>query len=292
MEILPKDTEISPYSKIAFQGVEGAYSHLACRHCYPDLTPIAYPTFEEAMESVEREESKYAMIPIENSTAGRVEEIYRLIPKMSLSIVAEHFERVNHCLIGLPDAKLENIKYVSSHPQALAQCNENISKLNLVSNKKFDTAGSVKELKELNSLEYGAIASSLSAEIYKLNILEHNFQDHNSNTTRFIILSKEPLEIQEGKTYLTSLIFNLKNVPSALYKALGGFATNGINIVKIESYTPVGKFKLSQFHIDVESNPKENSFKFAIDELKFFAKDIKILGSYLKSETRDSSEIF
>jgi prephenate dehydratase len=279
---------------IAYQGVKGAYSHLACKNVYPNMKPKACPTFEDAMELVRTGEAKLAMIPIENSTAGRVEEIYRLMPKMALSIIAEHFEKINHCLIGLKDSDINKIKYVYSHPQALAQCDENIKKLNLTPIVKFDTAGAVKEIKELNDPQYSAIASSLSAEIYDLKILKSNFQSYEGNTTRFIVLARESqnIDYDSNINYITSIIFDVKNIPAALYKSLGGFATNGVNIIKIESYTPLGKLHSSQFHIDIEGHPKQQNVKLALEELRFFAEDVIILGSYEKNNIREKENLF
>ena len=278
---------------IAYQGVEGAYSHLACKNRFSDMEAKPFPTFEDALISVEKGESKLAMIPIENTTAGRVEEFYRLIPKMSLKVVGEHFEKINHCLIVNRDADFKTIKDVYSHPQALAQCHDNIISRGLKPVVNFDTAGSVKELAKSGSLESGAIASSLSAELYNLKILEENFQDHDGNTTRFIILGKESSEhsFDKNRRYLTSIIFNLKNIPSALYKSLGGFATNSINIVKIESYTPLGKLQVSQFHIDVETHTDERRFELAIDELKFFADEVKVIGCFERDSIRDENSL-
>jgi prephenate dehydratase len=241
-----------------------------------------FPTFEDALISVEKGESQYAMIPIENTTAGRVEEFYRLIPKMSLKVIGEHYQKINHCLIGNHDATVESIEKVYSHPQALAQCHDNIGEFNYKPIVNFDTAGSVKEIAESGSLTDGAIASSLSAELYSLKILKENFQDHDGNRTRFIILGREELNssFNSGQKYITSIIFNLRNIPSALYKALGGFATNGINVVKIESYTPLGKVQVSQFHIDIEAHIEEKSFELALQELQFFGDEVKVIGCY------------
>ncbi|MCD6212184.1 MAG: prephenate dehydratase, partial [Sulfurovum sp.] len=223
---------------IAYQGVEGAYSEQACKNAYGDHETIACDTFHEAMWLVEQGDADLAMIPLENSTAGRVEEIYRLIPKMALHVIGEHFEPVVHCLLALPDVKLEDLKYVASHPQALAQCHHNILALGLKAEAKLDTAGAAKELIELQDMQRAAIASKLAADIYGLQIIKENFEDKRGNTTRFFILSREKnIPIYDpSKRYITSLVFQVKNIPSALYKVLGGFATNGINLLKIESY--------------------------------------------------------
>ena len=269
---------------IAYQGVEGAYSHLACKKAFPNSITIACDSFSDAMKLVEAGTANLAMIPVENSTAGRVEEIYRLIPKLSLYIVEEHFEPVNHYLLGVKGSTKKSIKYVSSHPQALAQCHNNITKLNIKALAKFDTAGSAQEVSQKNDPLYGAIASSLAAKLYDLEILDDKFGDLSGNITRFIILSKE-IQIpkyQKDDEYITSLVFQVRDIPAALYKALGGFATNSVNLIKLESYSVPGSLQASQFHIDIDAHPDEKHLKLAIEELTFFAKEIKYLGIYKK----------
>ncbi len=267
---------------IAYQGVQGAYSEQACKNAYSSFKSIACDTFHEAMWLVEQGDAELAMIPLENSTAGRVEEIYRLIPKMALHVVAEHFEPVVHCLLALPEANLDDLQYVASHPQALAQCHNNIMALGLKAEAKLDTAGAAKELLELNDKHRAAIASKLAAEIYGLQILKENFEDKKGNTTRFFILSKEkniPV-FEPTKKYITSLVFRVKNIPSALYKVLGGFATNGINLLKIESYMGTHMLPGSQFHIDIDGHIDSTVLKLALKELAFFADEVRILGIY------------
>jgi prephenate dehydratase len=276
--------------KVAYQGVKGAYSHLACYHQFPEYETIACKSFDETMYLVEENEADIAMIPMENSTAGRVEEIYRLIPRMKLYIIDEHFEPVNHCLLALSGSKIEDIKSVSSHPQALAQCKDNIKKYNLEAIAKFDTAGSAEELIMMQDKTHSAIASSLAAEIYDLEILQEEFQDLKNNTTRFLILSKEHIipAFDETKRYITSIIFEVRNIPAALYKVLGGFATNGVNIIKIESYSGSGTLTLSQFHIDIDGHPDETNVKLALEELAYFANTVKMLGTYIPHSMRES----
>ncbi len=267
---------------IAYQGVEGAYSEQACKNAYGDHETIACDTFHEAMWLVEQGDADLAMIPLENSTAGRVEEIYRLIPKMALHVIGEHFEPVVHCLLALPDVKLEDLKYVASHPQALAQCHHNILALGLKAEAKLDTAGAAKELVELKDVRRAAIASKLAADIYGLQIIKENFEDKSGNTTRFFILSKEetvPL-YDPSKRYITSLVFQVKNIPAALYKVLGGFATNGVNLLKIESYMGTQMLPGSQFHIDLDGHIDSDVLKLALQEVAFFAEDVRILGIY------------
>ncbi len=278
-----------PKNTIAYQGYQGAYSHLACKNAYPDYEAVACESFLDAMIMVEDERAKLAMIPLENSTAGRVEEIYRLIPKMSLYVIGEHFEPVKHCLLGLPNCDIKDAKYVLSHPQALAQCQEHINDMKLKAIAKLDTAGSAKEIKEKNECAYVAIASSLAAEIYALKILKENFEDVKGNVTRFFILSKEKIipKFDSKKIYITSLIFEVRDIPAALYKALGGFATNGVNLKKLESYSP-GGMAVSQFHIDIYGHIDEKRMKLALEELAFFADKVKILGVYEKFGTKDT----
>lgn len=279
---------------IAYQGVKGAYSHLSCTNVFPESQYIACESFHKAMSQTEKGEADFAMIPVENSTAGRVEEIYRLIPKMQLHIIGEHFEPIKHCLLGLKDSKLQDIKYVSSHPQALAQCQSNITKLNLEAIAKFDTAGAAQDLKNIKDKAHGAIASSLAAQLYDLNILDDNFGDLQGNTTRFLILSKEKKEpdFNEAEKYITSLVFEVRDIPSSLYKALGGFATNGVNLVKLESYSLPGTMKATQFHIEIDGHTSERRLQLALEELQFFAKDIKQLGVYKRDEYRDTMKTF
>ncbi len=278
---------------IAYQGVEGAYSHLACKNAFPKSISIACESFEDAMKLVKNKTVDFAMIPVENSTAGRVEEIYRLIPKSSLFIVSEHFEPVNHCLLGIKGSKIKDIKYVGSHPQALAQCYRNIINLNLIAVAKFDTAGSAKEISTKNDKKYASIASKLAANLYGLEILKEHFGDLKGNVTRFIILSRENTipKYEKDKEYITSLIFHVRDIPAALYKALGGFATNSVNLLKLESYSMAGSLQVSRFHIDIEAHPKEKKLKLAIDELNYFAKEIKYLGVYKKHEGRENYKL-
>lgn len=268
--------------KIAYQGVQGAYSEQACRNAYPYYETIACDTFQEAMWMVEQGDADLAMIPLENSTAGRVEEIYRLIPKMALHVIAEHFEPIVHCLLALPDVKIEDLKFVASHPQALAQCHNHILELGLKAEAKLDTAGAAKELSESKDLESSAIASKLAAEIYGLEVLKENFEDIHGNTTRFFILSRENIvpAYDPSKDYITSLLFQVQDIPAALYKVLGGFASNGINLLKIESYMGTQMAPGSQFHIDIDGHVDSDIMRLALKEVAFFAEDVRILGVY------------
>ncbi|RLA70853.1 MAG: prephenate dehydratase [Epsilonproteobacteria bacterium] len=270
------------HKTIAYQGVQGAYSEQACRNAYATYKTIACNTFQEAMWMVERGDADLAMIPLENSTAGRVEEIYRLIPQMALHVIAEHFEPIVHCLLALPNATLEELKSVASHPQALAQCHNNILDLGLKAEAKLDTAGAAKELVTLNNREKAAIASKLAADIYGLEIIKENFEDIHGNTTRFFILSREKTvpSYEPSKKYITSLVFQVQNIPAALYKVLGGFASNGINLLKIESYMGTQILPGSQFHIDIDGHIDSYILRLALKEVAFFAEDVRILGVY------------
>jgi prephenate dehydratase len=274
--------------KVAYQGIAGAYSHLACYGYFGDnIECIGNETFEDAMEKVEEGEADFALIPIENKTAGRVDEFYGLIPEMKLQIVGEHYQKIEHCLLALKESSLEDLEYVYSHPQGLAQCRNNLQKLNIKPVAQFDTAGSAQEISKLQEKNKSAIASSLAGEIYGLQILDSTIQDRTDNCTRFIVLSKKQIvSIKVDKPYVTSIIFEVQNIPSALYKALGGFAKNEINILKIESYIPLGKLEESHFHIDVDGTPKLKALENALDELRLYVKKFKILGTYEKNMKR------
>lgn len=273
---------------IAYQGHQGAYSHLSCQRVFPNLEARACATFGAAMAMVEDGTATLAMIPVENSTAGRVEEIYRQLPHTSLHIIGEHYEPVNHCLVGLKNSSLGQIKTVGSHPQALAQCDKRLKQLNMQAVATLDTAGAALEVSQKGDYSHAAIASSLAAQLYGLDILQENFQDLQGNTTRFLILSREhniPTQVV-GQKYITSFLFTVRNIPSALYKAMGGFATNNVNLIKLESYTPDGRMVATQFHIDTEAHPKDANMLLAMDELAYFAKDIRMLGTYPASDYR------
>ncbi len=267
---------------IAFQGEPGAYSELACTHVYPDSVRIPSQTFEEAFQKVETGEVDLAMIPLENSTAGRVEEIYQQIPNTKLFAIGEHFEPISHCLMAAPGTKIEQLTHVGSHPQALAQCAGNAKKLGLQPVVMSDTAGAALQLTQQPQPEHAAIASSLAAELYGLEILQRDFQDRSGNTTRFLVFSREDQMAAyiEGERFITSLMFRVGNRPAALYKALGGFATNGINLVKLESYMPDDSFHSSQFYLDMEVHRDERRFQYALEELGFYSETVRLIGTY------------
>ena len=275
--------------KIAFQGELGAYSHLACIEAAPDHNPVACRTFESAMEQVSASECHLAMIPIENSVAGRVADIHYLLGGYDLKIYSEHFQEINHQLMVKPGASLDTIKNVRSHSMAIGQCHAAIKKYNLDVIIMADTAGSAKFISEQGTMEDSAIASTLAADTYGLDIVDTNIQDMKSNTTRFLIMSKElQQERNENLSYLTSCIFEVKSVPSALYKALGGFATNGVNLTKLESFIVDGDFNKAQFYIDLDGHAEDQSVKGALEELSFYTEKLKVLGVYPKHSYRNN----
>jgi prephenate dehydratase len=274
-------------AKISYQGEPGANSHLAAREAYPDLEAVAYPTFEDAIVAVKNGEARYAMIPIENSVAGRVADIHYLLPDAGLYIIAEQFVRVRHQLMAKPGATLASIKRVMSHTQALGQCRTTLRKLNLKPVPEADTAGSARLVAESNDPTTAAIASRLAAEIYGLTILKSDMEDETHNTTRFIVLAKDPDDAEPGNgPVVTTFIFRVRNVPAALYKALGGFATNGVNMTKLESYQEEGTFNATMFYADIEGHPVDRSVQLALEELSFFSTETKILGTYPASPFR------
>ncbi|MEK9847775.1 MAG: prephenate dehydratase [Rhodospirillaceae bacterium] len=276
---------------IAFQGLAGAYSHMACTTAYPELQPVPCQTFEEMFAAVSDGKAKFAMTPIENSVAGRVADIHRLLPESGLNIVAEYFFRINHHLLAPKGASLKTIKIVRSHVHALAQCGKVIHELGLEPIVHADTAGAAAELAERDDKQEAAIASSLAGEIYGLKSLKRNIEDADHNTTRFVVLSREPLSIKKNsKPVITSFVFRVRNVPAALYKALGGFATTGVNMTKLESYMIGGSFSATQFYADVDGHPEDPALKLALEELAFFSHEVRILGTYPAHEARQKTK--
>jgi len=266
---------------IAFQGQPGAYSDLACRAVYPGWTTLPCESFEDAFAAVADCKAELAMLPIENSTAGRVADIHHLLPSGALHIIAEHYQPVEHHLLGLKGAKLENIKFAHSHAQALAQCRDYLRAHRITPVIKSDTAGAAAELKQLNDPSIAAIASSLAGEIYGLQSLATTINDKKANTTRFLIMSREAKTPKKGSgLIMTSFLFRVRSVPAALYKALGGFATNGVNITKLESYMVDDRFTAAQFYVDVEGHIDDVGLQHAFEELRFFASEVKVLGVY------------
>jgi prephenate dehydratase len=273
---------------IVFQGEPGANSDLACRKAYPTFTPLPRPTFEDAFAAVRTGTADLAMIPIENSIAGRVADIHHLMPHSGLHIVAEMFLPVRHQLLAPKGATLKSIETVESHVHALGQCRKVIRKLGIKPIVAADTAGSAREVAECGDVTRAAIASGLAARIYKLHILKKNIEDEKHNTTRFIVLSRTEKWAPRMRTQpvtrkvVTTFVFQVRNIPAALYKALGGFATNGVNMTKLESYMVGGSFSATQFYADVEGHPEDRGLELALEELKFVSqpKSVKILGVY------------
>ena len=266
---------------IAFQGRPGAYSDLACHAVFPDWQTLPCTSFEDAFAAVHDGKATYFMMPVENSTAGRVADIHHILPSGGLHIIAEHYQPVEHHLLGLPGTKLGDIKTAHSHIQALSQCKVFLRNNGIKSVMKEDTAGSAADLKMIGDKSIAAIASKLAGEIYGLESLAGNIADQAGNTTRFLIMSREAkLPQLDGTPCITSFVFRLRSVPAALYKALGGFASNGVNITKIESYMVDNRFTAAQFYADVEGHAEDKRLKQAFEELNFFAEEIKILGVY------------
>ena len=277
--------------KIAFQGEPGANSDLACRKAYRNYEPLPCPTFEDVFAAVRSGKAALAMIPIENSVAGRVADIHHLMPHSGLHIVAEYFLPVRHQLMAPKGASLKTLKTVESHIMALGQCRKTLRKLRLKSVVSADTAGSAREIAESGDPTRAAIASELAAKIYKLKILQRNIEDEKHNTTRFIVLSrKAKWASRSNKDLITTFVFQVRNIPAALYKALGGFATNGVNMTKLESYMIEGSFSATQFYADVEGHPKDRALELALEELEFVTqpKTLKILGVYPAHRYRET----
>ncbi len=270
-----------PTKTISFQGHPGAYSHLACREVYPEMTPLACATFGEAFQSVEDGRAALAMIPIENSVAGRVADIHHLMPRSGLHIIAEHFQRVEHCLMAPPGATLSTIRTVRSHIHALSQCRDVIDELGLEAVTAADTAGAAAEVAARGDPSEAVIASRLAAKIHGLEVLREGVEDADHNTTRFLVLAPEPTDPNpDAGMTMTTFVFRVRNVPAALYKAMGGFATNGVNMTKLESYMLDGNFTATQFYADIEGHPSQESVRLALEELGFFSRHVKILGVY------------
>lgn len=267
--------------KIAYQGVPGAYSHIACTKLFPNQEYIACDTFEIAMELVNNGAVDKAVIPVENSNAGRVSDVHFLLPKAGLHIIGEYFMRIEHQLLAVKGAKLENIVSAASHPQALAQCSEFLKAHNIKAVSRIDTAKSCEKIILEEDKTKAAIASVLAAQIYGLDILASNIENSDNNTTRFLIMQKqEEIPKNDGGKFITSIVFVTKHIPAALYKVLGGFATNGINISKLESYLLNDKFFSAKFYIEVEQHINSKALQYALSELKFFSDEYQILGCY------------
>ena len=267
--------------KVAFQGEKGAYSHLACLEIFPNANVIACSTFEEAFQLAKDNSEYKIVIPIENSLAGRVADIHYLIPKYKLQIHAEHFQKVTHNLLGIKGSKLKDIKTVRSHSQAIGQCSKMISENKIKPIISADTAGSAKFISEKKDKTDSAIASDLAAKTYGLEIIKSNVEDEVGNVTRFFIMGKDSKHPElKNKKYITSCIFKLKSIPAALYKALGGFATNGVNLCKLESFSVKNTFDQVNFYIDIEGHIEDPSLQKALEELGFHTQKLDVLGVY------------
>ena len=277
-----------PDNTIAFQGELGAYSHMACKACYPNMEVLPCPSFEDALAAVESKKAKLAMIPIENSTAGRVADIHTLLPGSGLFIIGEHFESIRHCLLATTDANENTLKTVTSHVQALGQCRKNLRAMSLAREPFTDTAGSAKYVAEQGDNSIAGIASELAADVYGLKIIRRDIQDEGNNTTRFVILARSPLDYSEIEgPVMTSFTFEVRNIPAALYKALGGFATNSVNMTKLESYYESDSFKVSEFYADIVGHEGMANVARAMEELRFHTKRVRLLGTYPLARIRN-----
>lgn len=277
-----------PSNTIAFMGVEGANADLACRQVEPYMQTLACPSFEDVFEAVAGKKAKYGMIPIENSQAGRVAEIHNLLPRTQLHIIGEYFQPIEHCLVAPKGSTIEGIRDVFSHPQALMQCREHLRELGVTTHTYSNTAAAAKDVAAWNDKTKAAISSPLAAELYGLQILKQHLQDSDNNTTVFIIIAREPADPDPKKQrVITTLLYTIRNIPAALYKSLGGFATNGVNVVKLESYIPGGtKNEAAQFFLSFEGHPHEKNVQRAMEELSFYCKKVTVLGVYPADKRR------
>ena len=274
--------------KIAYQGERGANSHIACKEVYPDYEPVACRTFEDVISSVESGEAQLAMIPVENTIAGRVGDIHHLLPATSLHMIGEHLMRIRFQLMALPGVPLNEIERVYSHVMALGQCRNFLRDHNIQARTAADTAGAARQVAERADKTAAAIAPGLAAEEYGLEILAQDIEDAAHNTTRFVIMAPEPLDLSpEDGPSMTAFLFQVRNIPSSLYKALGGFATNGVNMTKLESYQLGGSFSATQFYAEILGHPNDRSVQLALEELGFFSNSLKILGVFPRSPSRD-----
>ena len=278
-------------NKISFQGEPGANSDTACRNMFPDMDPLPCPTFEDAFNAVETGKADLAMIPIENTIAGRVADIHHLLPQSKLHIVGEYFLPIHFQLMALPGVGLEEIKSVYSHIHALGQCRKVIRKHRWKPVVAGDTAGAARVVAEEAVRSNAALAPRLAAELYGLDIIAENVEDTENNVTRFVVLSKSKRWAERAAPdarMMTTFIFRVRNVPAALYKAMGGFATNGVNMTKLESYQLGGKFFSTLFYADIEGHPDDRNVALALEELQFFSREVRILGVYEAHAFRDT----
>ena len=275
-------------NSVAFQGWPGAYSDMACRAAFPGCPTVPCESFEAAIDAVTTGRAAFAMLPCENSLVGRVPDIHALLPGSGLSIVGEHFQRIEHCLLGVPGAAVADVRRIHSHPVALGQVRGLIRDLNATAVVQADTAGAAELVAGWRNREDAAIASALAADIHGLAVLRANVEDAAHNTTRFYITATSPDAHDASEPGLmTTFVFAVRNVPAALYKALGGFATNGVNMTKLESYMVGGAFTATEFMCDVEGHPEQVRLRLALEELQFFSRELRILGVYPRARFRD-----
>jgi prephenate dehydratase len=277
---------------IAFQGEPGANSDTACRDMFPEMEPLPCPTFEDAFNAVESGKARLAMIPIENTIAGRVADIHYLLPDSRLHIIGEYFLPIHFQLMVLPGTDMKDIKSVHSHIHALGQCRKVIRKHRWKAMVAGDTAGAAKLVADTGDKTMAALAPLLAAEMYGLDIVARDVEDHENNITRFVVLSKDKhiaMRDAPGEKIMTTFVFRVRNIPAALYKAMGGFATNSVNMTKLESYQLGGRFVATQFYADIEGHPDDTNVKLAFEELKFFSEDIRILGVYKAADAREDN---
>ena len=285
---------ITKTNRISFQGEFGANSDMACRDMFPGLEPLPCQTFEDAFMAVDNGDADIAMIPIENTIAGRVADIHHLLPESRLNIIGEYFMPIRFQLMVLPGVKAEEIRTVHSHIHALGQCRKIVRRNGWKAVVAGDTAGAAKLVSETGDRSMAALAPRLAAQLYGLDILAENVEDSDSNVTRFVVLSPKAADIKRtspAEVIVTTFVFNVRNIPAALYKALGGFATNGINMTKLESYQIGGTFTATQFYADIEGHPDDDNVKRALDELKFFSEKVNILGTYRAHPMRSQLNI-
>lgn len=274
-------------TRIAYQGEAGSNSHIACQKFFPDYFPEPCKTFEEALGTVEKGTNELAMIPIDNSIAGRVGDIHHLLPKMKLHIIGERFLRIRFQLMGIHSSKLGNIKQAYSHVMALEQCRSFLRKHSIQGLTAADTAGAARFVSEGKDETVAAIAPQLASKVYGLTVLANDIEDAEHNTTRFLIMSREPLDIDPSSTpTVTAFVFQVRNIPASLYKGLGGFATNGVNMTKLESYMIDGSFSATRFYAEVEGHPDERPVQLALEELGFFSNSLKVLGVFPAGDKR------
>lgn len=278
-------------STVAYQGVEGSYSSIAAQQYFKNTRAIGFPTFDEVVRAVIKGKADYALLPIENSTAGRVADLHHLLPGSGLHVVGEHFLPVHHALIVQKGAKLSEITHVYSHREALSQCQKSLRTLKLTPVPFGDTAGAVEFISGLDHRKFAALAAPAAAKQFPTTkVLKKHLEDDPENVTRFLILQKKKPKTTPKKNCITSIVYGVRDIPAALYKTLGGFATTGVNIIKLESFVPMQRHKNAHFYLEFEGNPNEKPGSLALDELKHYARDLEILGTYTKSAYRKKIE--